>query len=194
MVVAECNDGRTNATNQRDTEFPARLSISCSFPHAGQAVPSRQEPLARQNGNTMNLLRTFLTAAAVAVVATVGLTGVADASTQSDCVDRAQVASWKIPNPDKTAFLAAETKKCGKLTPKPYTVVYGGYYSGGPHTLKASCADGDTRTATKLIGTENLLAKKQTNSSRSSTLVFTVKPGTTAHPVFTISCTPGNDR
>ena len=139
----------------------------------------------------MKLISTFITTAAIAVVATVGLSGVANASTQSDCIDRAQVASWKIPAPDKAAFLAAETKKCGKSTPKPYTVVYGGYYSGGPHTLKASCTDGDTRTSTKLTGTENLLTKKQTNTSRSSTLAFTVKPGTTAHPIFTLSCTPG---
>lgn len=111
----------------------------------------------------MNLIGKFITTAAVTVVATVGLTGAANAATQS-----------------------------GTSTPKPYTVVYGGYYSAGPHTLKAGCAKGDTRTATKLTGTENLLAKKQTNDSSSSTLVFTVKPGMMAHPIFTISCKPGN--
>ncbi len=140
----------------------------------------------------MNLVTKFITSAAVAVVATVGFTGVANATTQSDCIDRVQVASWTIPNPDRAAFVAAETKKCKKLTPKPYTVVYGGYYSGGPQTMKAGCAEGDTRTTTTLTGTENLLTKKQTNNARSSTLVFTVKPGATAHPIFTISCKPGN--
>jgi hypothetical protein len=110
----------------------------------------------------MNLISKFITTAAVTVVATISLTGAANAATQS------------------------------APTPKPYTVVYGGYYSAGPHTMTAGCAKGDTRTTTKLTGTENLLTKKQTNNSRSSTVVFTVKPGKMAHPIFTISCKPGN--